>query len=228
MPAPKMTMALASLLLSGAFAVTPYADGQSIVTVEPQQIGSTTSNGILVYSMNCCTVIESTQCQVSLSTATNAVPPESSAGYSAPAIESTAQAASATSAAGQTIVSGEPVPTTAVTEVAPGSPQPTSQPAATVISTTDSLGNPTLETNSVLAATGSTVVTSGTVSASSSITGKQQINSTSIFTHDSPSGSPSGSMTAPSAPDQTNAGVALKVLPSVAFGVATMVMAYLI
>lgn len=69
MAGPKMTMALASLLLSGAFATTPYcecfsktaeifnssnhrhltdclsADCQSTVTAEPQQIGSTTSNG---------------------------------------------------------------------------------------------------------------------------------------------------------------------------------------
>lgn len=71
MAAPKMTMALASLLLSGAFATTQYcehpyffnngreqfhinlqlltdsslADSQSTVTVETQQIGTTTSNG---------------------------------------------------------------------------------------------------------------------------------------------------------------------------------------
>ncbi|KAH6606041.1 hypothetical protein Trco_005194 [Trichoderma cornu-damae] len=227
MAAPKMTMALASLLLSGAFAITPYSDGQATVTVEPQQIGSTTSNvlGILIYSMNCCTVVESTQCQVSLSTATDAVPPESSAAYSAPVVEPTTQDAyPATSAVVDTIAHGWPVPTTVVTEVAPGAPQPTSQPAATVVSATEGTGNPTLETDSVLAATGSAEVTSGTLSASSSITGKQQANSTSVFTHDSPS----GSMTAPSAPDRTNAGAALKAFPSIAFGVATMAVAYLI
>ncbi|RFU77748.1 hypothetical protein TARUN_4459 [Trichoderma arundinaceum] len=217
-----MTMALASLLLSGAFAITAYSDGQSTVTAEPQQIGSTTSNGILMYSINYCTVIESTQCQVSISTATNAVSPVSSAGYSTLVVESTTQAASPTSAAGWTIVPGNPVPTTIVTEVAPGAPQLTGQPAATVISTTDSPGNPTLETSSVLAATGPTVVTSGTLSASGSVTGKQQINSTSVLTHDSPS----GSMTAPSAPDRTNAGVALKAFPSLAFGVVAIVMTY--
>ncbi|KAM0262453.1 hypothetical protein ACHAQJ_001707 [Trichoderma viride] len=221
MAAPKMTMALAGLLLTGAFAMTPYSDCQSTVTVEPQQIGSTTSNGILMYSMNYCTVIESTQCQMSLATATNAVPPESSAGYSAPVVESTTQAVSATSAVGETSVPGEPVPTTIMTEIAPGAPQPTGQTATTVISTTDSLGNPTLATSSVLAATGSAVVTSGSLSASGSATGKQQTNSTSVLTHDSPS----GSMTAPSAPDRTNAGAILKALPSVAFGVAAMVMA---
>jgi hypothetical protein len=177
-----------------------------------------------MYSMQYCTVIENTQCQVSLTTATNAVLPESSAGYSAPVIESTTQAESVTPAVGETVIPGEPVPTTVVTEVAPGAPQTTGQIAATVISTTDSLGNPTLKTSSVLAATGSAVVTSGTLSASGSVTGKQQINSTSAFTHDSPS----GSMTAPSAPDRTNAGATLKALPSVAFGVAAMAMAYFI
>lgn len=169
-----------------------------------------------MYSMNYCTVIESTQCQVSLATATNAVPPESSAGYSAPVIESTTQAVSATSAVGETIISGTTA--TVWTEVAPGAPQPT----ATVVSTTDSLGSPSLETNSVLAATGSTVISSGTPTASGSVTGKQQTNSTSVLTHDSPS----GSMTAPSAPDRTNAGAALKAFSGMAFGVATMVMAF--
>ncbi|PNP56674.1 hypothetical protein THARTR1_03370 [Trichoderma harzianum] len=45
MATPKMTMALASLLLSGTFAATQYSDSQSTVTAEPQQIGTTTSNG---------------------------------------------------------------------------------------------------------------------------------------------------------------------------------------
>lgn len=174
--------------------------------------------------MNYCTVIESTQCQVSLATATTAVTPESSAGYSAPAVESTIQAASATPVVEGTIVPGEPAPTTAATEVIPDAPQPTGETAASVISTTDSLGNPTLKTSSILAATGSVVTTGGTLSASSSATGKQQINSTAA----SSNGSPSGSMTAPSAPDRTNAGAVLKTLPSVALGTAAMVLAYFI
>ncbi|KAL6804226.1 hypothetical protein J3E68DRAFT_423127 [Trichoderma sp. SZMC 28012] len=209
MAAPKMTMALASLLLSGAFAATPYSDSQSTVTVETQQIGTTTSNGILMYSMNYCTVIESTQCQVSVTTATNAVVPESSIGYSA-SVESTTQAVSVTPI-------GEPIPTTVWSHVDPGVPEPT----VTVVSTTDTLGSPSLETNSVLAATGSTAITSGTTTASGSVTGKQQTNSTSVMSHDSPS----GSMTAPSAPDHTSAGVALKAISGVAFGGLAMVMA---
>ncbi|KAL7790209.1 hypothetical protein V8C43DRAFT_95343 [Trichoderma afarasin] len=208
MAAPKMTMALASLLLSGAFAATQYLDSQSTVTVEAQQIGTTTSNGILMYSMNYCTVIESTQCQVSVTTATNAVVPESSIGYSA-SVESTTQAVSITPI-------GEPIPTTVWSHVDPGVPEPT----AAVVSTTDTLGSPSLETNSVLAATGSTAITSGTTTASGSVTGKQQTNSTSVMSHDSPS----GSMTAPSAPDRTSAGVALKAISGVAFGGLAMVM----
>lgn len=181
-----------------------------------------------MYSMNYCTVIESTQCQVSLATATTAVAPESSAGYSAPAIDSTIEAASATPVVEATIVPGEPVPTTAMAEVSPGAPQSTSETAATVISTTDSLGNPTLKTSSILAATGSAVITSATISASGSTSGStagmQHANSTAASSHDSPS----GSMTAPSAPDRTSAGAALKALPSVTLGTAVMIMAYFI
>ncbi|KAM6478973.1 hypothetical protein HDV62DRAFT_393491 [Trichoderma sp. SZMC 28011] len=208
MATPKMTMALASLLLSGAFATTQYSDSQSTVTVETQQIGTTTSNGMLMYSMNYCTVIESTQCQVSVTTATSAVVPESSIGYSA-SVESTTQAVSVTPI-------GEPIPTTVWSHVDPGVPEPT----VTVVSTTDTLGSPSLETNSVLAATGSAALTSGTTTASGSVTGKQQTNSTSVMSHDSPS----GSMTAPSAPDRTSAGMALKAISGVAFGGLAMVM----
>ncbi|KAL7951437.1 hypothetical protein V8C42DRAFT_356734 [Trichoderma barbatum] len=216
MAAPKMTMALASLLLSGVFAVTPYSDSQSTVTAEPQQIGTTTSNGILMYSMNYCTVIESTKCQVSLATATNAVP---SAGYSAPVVEPTTQIVSVTSAVGETIIyGGEPAPTMVWSEATPGA----SQPSTNVVSTIESLGSPSLETNSILAATGSAAITSGTPTASGSVTGKQQTNSTSVLAHESPS----SSITAASAPDRTNAGAALKAVSSVAFGAVAIVMAF--
>lgn len=186
-----------------------------------------------MYSMNYCTVIESTQCHVSMATATTAVAPETpSAGYSAPAIESTIEAASATPVVEATVVPGEPVPTTAMTEASPGAPQSTAETAATVISTTDSLGNPTLQTSSILTATGSAVATSGGFSASSSAsgsvsgstTGMQQTNSTAISSHDTPS----GSMTAPSAPDRTSAGVAIKAISSAVLGTAVMIMAYFI
>ncbi|PNP56675.1 hypothetical protein THARTR1_03371 [Trichoderma harzianum] len=168
-----------------------------------------------MYSMNYCTVIENTQCQVSLSTATNVVVPESSLGYSA-SVDSTTQAVSVTPI-------GEPIPTTVWSDIAPGSPQPT----VTVVLTTDALGSPSMETNSVLAATGSTAsdstaITSGSTMASGSVTGKQQTNSTSVMSHDSPS----GSITAPSAPDRTSAGAALKAISGVAFGGLAMVMTF--
>jgi hypothetical protein len=181
-----------------------------------------------MYSMNYCTVVENTQCHVSLATATAVAAPDSSAGYSAPAVESTIEATSATPVVEATVVPGEPVPTTAMTGLSSGAPQSIGETAATVISTTDSLSNPTLQTSSILAATGSAITTSGVFSVSSSAsestTGTQQTNSTAASSHESPS----GSMTAPSAPDRTSAGAAFKALPVVALGAVVMITAYFI
>jgi hypothetical protein len=185
-----------------------------------------------MYSMNYCTVVENTQCHVSLATATAVAAPDSSAGYSAPAVESTIEATSATPVVEATVVPGEPVPTTAMTGLSSGAPQSIGETAATVISTTDSLSNPTLQTSSILAATGSAITTSGvfsvsssaSASASESTTGTQQTNSTAASSHESPS----GSMTAPSAPDRTSAGAAFKALPVVALGAVVMITAYFI
>ncbi|TFB07147.1 hypothetical protein CCMA1212_000151 [Trichoderma ghanense] len=216
MAAPKMTMALASLLLSGVFAHNPQSDGQSIVTVETQQVGTTTSNGILLYSVNYCTVFQTTECGVGLATATEAVSAvsASSAGYSAPVDSITQAASSATSAVEASTIPGEPKPTMVWSDAA----TVVSQPTATVYSATDSIGS-SAETNSVLAATGSEVTSS--VSASGSVTANEQSNATSVLTHTSPS----GSMTAPAAPDRTNAGVVLNAFSGVAFGTVVVVMA---
>ncbi|KAL6870463.1 hypothetical protein J3F83DRAFT_736427 [Trichoderma novae-zelandiae] len=220
MAAPKMTMALASLLLSGAFAHRLQSDGQSIVTVETQQLGTTTSNGVLLYSLNYCTVFQTTECGVGLATATEGVSvsfaSESSAGYSAPVDSITQAVSSATSVVGET-VPGEPKPTMVWSDAA----TVVSQPTATVFSATDSIGSASVETNSVLAATGSEVASSGTASASGSVTANEQTNATSVLSHSSPS----GSMTAPAAPDRTNAGVVLKAVSGVAFGTVAMAMA---
>ncbi|KAL7805818.1 hypothetical protein V8C44DRAFT_351964 [Trichoderma aethiopicum] len=218
MAAPKMTMALASLLLSGAFAHDTQSASQSIVTVETQQVGTTTSNGVLLYSMNYCTVFQTTECGPGLATATGAVPvaSESSAGYSAPVDSITGAVSSATPVIGASTVPGEPKPTMVWSDAATA----VSQPSATVYSVTNSIGS-SAETNSVLAATGSEAASSGAASVSSSVTANEQSNATSILTHTSAS----GSMTAPAAPDRTNAGVVLKAFSGVAFGTVAIVMA---
>ncbi|PTB61933.1 hypothetical protein BBK36DRAFT_152404 [Trichoderma citrinoviride] len=210
MAAPKMTMAFASLVLSGVFAHNTQSDGQSIVTVETQQAGTTTSNGVLLYSMNYCTVFQTTECNIGLATATGVVPvvSEPASGYSAP-VDSITPAVSST-------LPGEPKPTMVWSDAA----TVVTQPTATVYSVTDSIGS-SAETNSVLAATGSEVSSSGAASASSSVTANEQSNSTSVLTHSSPS----GSMTAPAAPDRTSAGVVLKAFSGVAFGTLAMAMA---
>ncbi|KAK1251622.1 hypothetical protein MKX07_007101 [Trichoderma sp. CBMAI-0711] len=218
MAAPKMTMALASLLLSGAFAHTSQPASQSIVSVETQQLGTTTSNGILLYSVNYCTVFQTTECGVGLATATEAVSvaAESSAGYSAPVDSITQAVSSAASAVEAPTAPGEPKPTMVWSDAA----TVVSQPTATVYSVTDSIGS-SAETNSVLAATASEAASSGAPSASGSVTASEQSNATSILTHTSAS----GSMTAPAAPDRTNAGVVLEAFTGVAFGTVAMVMA---
>ncbi|KAL7820806.1 hypothetical protein V8C26DRAFT_440453 [Trichoderma gracile] len=218
MAAPKMTMALASLLLSGAFAHQSQSASQSVVTVETQQLGTTTSNGILLYSVNYCTVFQTTECGVGFATATNAVSvaSESSAGYSAPVDSITQAVSSATSVVEASTVPGEPKPTMVWSDAA----TTVSQPTATVYSVTDSISS-SAETNSVLAATGSEATSSGAPSASGSVTASEQSNATSILTHTSAS----GSMTAPAAPDRTNAGVVLEAFSGVAFGTVAVVMA---
>ncbi|OAA73564.1 hypothetical protein ISF_00465 [Cordyceps fumosorosea ARSEF 2679] len=62
---------LAALLAAVAPALTTAAlsDGQYTETIGPQELGSTTIDGTMVYSMNHCSIVHSTQCHTSLSTA---------------------------------------------------------------------------------------------------------------------------------------------------------------
>ncbi|KFA62073.1 hypothetical protein S40285_02147 [Stachybotrys chlorohalonatus IBT 40285] len=63
----KGAMALLALTTS-VLARAPLSNDQSSETVGPQELGTTTLEGNLVYSMNFCTVVHITQCKVSLST----------------------------------------------------------------------------------------------------------------------------------------------------------------
>lgn len=168
--------------------------------------------------MNYCTVFQTTECGPGLATATGAVSvaSESSAGYSAPVDSITGAVSSATSVVEAFTVPGEPKPTMVWSDAA----TVVTQPSATVYSVTNSIGS-SAETNSVLAATGSEAASSGAASVSSSVMANEQSNATSILTHTSAS----GSMTAPAAPDRTNAGVVLKAFSGVAFGTVAIVMA---
>ncbi|PMB70600.1 hypothetical protein BM221_003054 [Beauveria bassiana] len=73
---------LAALLaaLGPALATAALADGVYTETIGAQEVGSTTIDGTMVYSMNYCSVVHSTQCYTSLSTGGPA--PTSIPGYS--------------------------------------------------------------------------------------------------------------------------------------------------
>ncbi|KND89398.1 hypothetical protein TOPH_06052 [Tolypocladium ophioglossoides CBS 100239] len=131
MPASKMAvftsvMALVSAFAAGVLGVAPnapYSNGVSTETAAPQEVGSTTSAGSLVYSLNVCAIVHSTSCAVSMSTG-GAAPPvgQASTGSAAPGN------APATPGASQPVVT------------------PTGEPVPTVLTTTDSAGNPTAVT----------------------------------------------------------------------------------
>ncbi|KAM3516156.1 hypothetical protein MY11210_000178 [Beauveria gryllotalpidicola] len=61
---------LAALLaaLGPALATAALADGVYTETIGAQEVGSTTIDGTMIYSMNYCSVVHSTQCYTSLST----------------------------------------------------------------------------------------------------------------------------------------------------------------
>ncbi|KAH7322837.1 hypothetical protein B0I35DRAFT_476742 [Stachybotrys elegans] len=63
-------------LVATGLAVAPHSNFHSTETVGPQELGSTTVDGFFVYSMNYCTIVHHTECQVSLSTGGPAPVPE--------------------------------------------------------------------------------------------------------------------------------------------------------
>ncbi|KAL6853013.1 hypothetical protein ACO1O0_007562 [Amphichorda felina] len=62
------TLALTGAIASGVLANAPLSDYTRIETAQPQELGFMTSDGYLVYSMNYCTIIQTTICNVTLST----------------------------------------------------------------------------------------------------------------------------------------------------------------
>ncbi|PHH86882.1 hypothetical protein CDD83_9628 [Cordyceps sp. RAO-2017] len=75
--------------VSGVLSVAPYSNDASTETAAPQELGSMTIDGSLVYSVNMCTIVHSTNCQVSMSTggaAPPAGPAEGSSGAAAPTV----------------------------------------------------------------------------------------------------------------------------------------------
>ncbi|KAJ4163748.1 hypothetical protein LMH87_005456 [Akanthomyces muscarius] len=68
--------------IAPALAMSPLSNAQYTETIGAQEIGSTAIYGTMVYSMNHCSVIHSTQCYTSLSTGGPAPPSSTSIGYS--------------------------------------------------------------------------------------------------------------------------------------------------
>ncbi|KAJ3493164.1 hypothetical protein NLG97_g4909 [Lecanicillium saksenae] len=66
---PLLTSLTALLAVVGpVLATAPLSDGQSTEVIGAQEVGSTTVDGTMVYSMNYCTIVYNTHCHTSLST----------------------------------------------------------------------------------------------------------------------------------------------------------------
>ncbi|OAQ66440.1 hypothetical protein VFPPC_16030 [Pochonia chlamydosporia 170] len=75
-------------IFTGLVALSTFAAGsvaeswsntQSIKTLEPHNVGTATANGALLVSMNYCSIVINTQCQLSVMTSAPASPPPQSA-----------------------------------------------------------------------------------------------------------------------------------------------------
>ncbi|PNY28880.1 Uncharacterized protein TCAP_01195, partial [Tolypocladium capitatum] len=201
MPASKMAILTCVMALVGAFAAgvlgvapnAPYSDGVSTETAAPQELGSTTSAGSLVYSLNVCTIVHSTNCALSMSTG-GAAPPagQASTGPAAPG--------------------SEPGHPTGNDPATPGASRPAATPAGepvpTILTTTNSAGNPTVVTQ---------------VEPSALATGE----STDSAPTRSKERQPSGSIGAP-VPASTGASNSVSVVRGVALGAAAMALAFLV
>ncbi|KOS18042.1 hypothetical protein ESCO_002721 [Escovopsis weberi] len=67
-------VAALALMARGISAIGPYSDGTTTLTGEPQLVGSATSNGMLLYSFNYCTTVQTTACAVTVSTGASPSP----------------------------------------------------------------------------------------------------------------------------------------------------------
>ncbi|KEY65400.1 hypothetical protein S7711_04297 [Stachybotrys chartarum IBT 7711] len=149
----KGAMALLALT-TAVLARAPLSNDQSTETVGPQELGTTTLEGNLVYSMNLCTIVHLTQCEVSLSTGGPVpVPEPTSVAGTEPSIGADA---GASEAPGQPAESSGYVPPSAGASApaetggsaAPEEPAPTDgQPTAPGATETGEAGEPTAATS---------------------------------------------------------------------------------
>jgi len=210
------------------------ANGQVTETAPPQELGSTTSAGkpspflpltplctctipdlvpipgSLVYSLNMCTIVHSTNCQVSLSTG-GAAPPAAKSSAAAPA----PAPGSGSSAAGGG--SGGPPPTASDKPAAP-----------TVITSTNAGGSPVVVTQTP-GAESSALAGGRTLSSGAGASGSATESSTGAEATQSPggaSGTASGSGVPPTPTGGANNAVGL--VKGIAYGAAAMAMAFVV
>ncbi|GJN82635.1 hypothetical protein PLIIFM63780_006178 [Purpureocillium lilacinum] len=205
-------MVLVAVFAAGVFgaAQAPYSNGQVTETAPPQELGSTTSAGSLVYSLNMCTIVHSTNCQVSLSTG-GAAPPAAKSSAAAPA----PAPGSGSSAAGDG--SGGPPPTASDKPAAP-----------TVITSTNAGGSPVVVTQTP-GAESSALAGGRTLSSGAGASGSATESSTGAEATQSPggaSGTASGSGVPPTPTGGANNAVGL--VKGIAYGAAAMAMAFVV
>ncbi|KAK5995569.1 hypothetical protein PT974_03982 [Cladobotryum mycophilum] len=237
-PSKTTTAAALALMAHGINAIGPYANSETTVTVEPYVVGSATSSGVVVYSMNYCTIVQNTACQVTLSTGGQAPPEYSTVSTVVGESTGVVTVPVSTTVGGETAITAISGTDVSISQFTPevtqsgeaGVPVTDGQPSTTVISTTDRVGSPTLLTTSLVAATDSVIIsteTAGETASSASTTGRES-NSTVAVTHQPPGTTASTTTGADSAPSHTGAGADLQVIPAAALGAAIMAMVCLI
>ncbi|KAJ6441000.1 hypothetical protein O9K51_06793 [Purpureocillium lavendulum] len=197
-------MVLVAMLAVGVVgaANAPYSNGQATETAAPQELGSITSAGSLVYSLNMCTIVHSTNCQVSMSTGGAAPEAKSSAAAPAPGSGSSG-------AQGAYPTGGD-----------------TAKAAPTVITTTNAGGSAVVVTQTPGAESSALAGSRTRSDSDASESGPESTGAQA--TQSSPgsaSGTPSGSGVATPTGGANNA---VSVVKSVAFGAAAMAMAFLV
>ncbi|KAG5981394.1 hypothetical protein E4U55_002983 [Claviceps digitariae] len=130
---------LLSALATGSLAQS-LTNAQSTETLAPSPLGTTTSDGAVLVTLNYCTVVRNTQCQLSVTTSASSAP------AAVPTDDAAAQPA-------------RPVPTTSADAAQPSDSSPSSSPSSSysseVMSTTTQtafVGAPAMTTTAVTAA----------------------------------------------------------------------------
>ncbi|KAI9147735.1 hypothetical protein HJFPF1_12765 [Paramyrothecium foliicola] len=225
-------LVLFSVLTQVVVATAPLSDSHFTETAAPQEIGSMTADGSLVYSMNYCTIVHNTDCQVSLSTGGAAPPPvQSSIPSDGSSVATDYQSEPTSEPTGTEVISSGYYgpPSTGAEPSAPGesagvttSAQPgesgiPDEPTASVITTTDAAGNPS--TVSEGASASDTASASGDESTSEPYPSGSKTESEPTGTEtEGATGTASGTPTA---------GAMLNAVPGFAFGIAGLVAAFL-